>query len=1151
MRALGAVITAGSVLCLAGTSWGTPRTSAADGPWCAAATWTPPGIPEAADQVTIAAGHHVVLDGSCLQVAADLTTEASESPAAYGLLSTTGGQTLTVGDPVADYAIRNAGAIELTGGDRLEIDCDAVDTARCEVANVAGGQFVARGIQLGSGVVTSVYGENCPANSDFLPAAPFQAANCTDTSIDVDGLGAVENGDPRFVGRYIRFAWPSAHRGTWYKIVGASAPSRLTLDYNSEGQQAARGVGPAAATATATVATNSASVTWPGGLAGADARASLGAWFLCDADCPAVSNDSPFTGASSERLPCAAARRILDVPQACSSGLNPGTLCPNGTECLGGTCSAVSGRLTLASGYPTATCADGASARIIGSSAGSGRAAVDYIERFAVGDPFIVWDPVSLTVPDENKQFASVQDETAGGLQLGDDAVVDLEGVRISFWGRGDSGFGPDNDPIQSLLSPANTIGALYLRQVEISHFGGGEAVNYRNIRNGLGVNEDVTARDPLPTDQGEDPSRGHGLWINQYEYPGGDGIAVVVGWRGIRLGDDCIVVNAGSTSAPDSYDFARITLDHPTCTFASTLGPRPSAQCFDLQDAALKVRDGVDILAPLCSNYHNGGLAWFTDQTGATTSGRWLVSDGVFQNLQEPCLGAATSADYNALRVLFVNSLCRGLPGGSSLSGVAPAGVIGADVFSSYIADANRGIVDADIVKGAFVRLGYINGATGLYTGSTAPENFTLSDQTYEDVAVVRPACPTGVNCPWARGFEVGTHDELTSDLMLSHGTFAGLSTDSDGAALQTSDNFGALATVRDSVAWNIRDLFIVQGTAANLTESNNLFVYTPNFCESDGESCPPQSSTTLSTGVVAFKSPATGDLTPLPGTTPFTMATSDSTPAGSRISGPSSWTRLERVHPPLNALGRPGVRISEYAVDADSDGLFDAHDDCPTVPLQALLFPGAPATCAAVAPGCNPTLEGVPTSCGLGECASTGVCTNGVDTCLLANASVEICDGLDNDCNGDADDDTDGDAVAVCVDNCSTVANPSQTDDDSDAVGDACDNCAHFSNADQTDSGGLGTSGADGVGNVCQCGDAHLVSGTYDGLVQQDDADEIRASLAGIVALDAGGILKCSVIGGPDDCDIADVTVLRRALHVPPLAPLPQSVCRAAVGF
>ena len=734
------------------------------GPWCAEATWFPPGVPEATDRVRISPGHRVVLDGSCVQVAADVTTQADPrwtDPVPRGTLASAGGQTLRIGDPLGNYAIENFGSIELAGGDRLEIDCDSTWTPSCTAANRPGSRFVARGARLGTGVVTAVFGENCPANSDFLPDAPFQASDCTDVAIEVEGLGAVEDGDPRFVGRFIRFDWPSAHRGTWYRIAGASAPNRLTLDYNSEAQQAARGIGPATATAIASVAQGSTEVAWPGGLDGADARVSIGAWFACDDDCPAVTNDSPFPGASLERLPCASARRIVDVPMTCEGGPNAGALCPDGNECSGGTCSAVSGRLWLESGYPTATCADGAAARIIGSSAGNGYAAVDYVERFAPGDPFVVWDPVTLTVPVENRQFASTQDKTVGGLHIDDDSVVDFEGVRMSFWGRGDSGILAGYDPIQTNFTPANSSGALYLRHVEIAHFGGGEAVNYRNVKNGLGANEDVTVRDPLPTDQGVDPSRGHGVWLNEYDYAGGNGVAVIVRFRGTRLGDDCIVVNGGSTSAPDAHEFARITLDHPTCTFASTLAQQPSAQCFDLQDPELMVRDGVDVLAPLCSNYQNGGFWWANSPNGAATSGRFLVSDGVFQNLQEPCLGTGTRSDFNALRVVLVNSLCRALPAHTAQAGVTAMGSFGADVFSSYFADAVRGIADADVVKGAFVRLGYRNGASGLYTGMSEPENFTASDQTYEDVAVSRAPCPPGMSCPIARGFEVDSRDE------------------------------------------------------------------------------------------------------------------------------------------------------------------------------------------------------------------------------------------------------------------------------------------------------------------------------------------------------------------------------------------------------
>ena len=56
-----------------------------------------------------------------------------------------------------------------------------------------------------------------------------------------------------------------------------------------------------------------------------------------------------------------------------------------------------------------------------------------------------------------------------------------------------------------------------------------------------------------------------------------------------------------------------------------------------------------------------------------------------------------------------------------------------------------------------------------------------------------------------------------------------------------------------------------------------------------------------------------------------------------------------------------------------------------------------------------------------------------------------AEVCDGLDNDGDGQIDEgfDADNDGVADCFDNCPGTVNPDQTDTDNDGVGDACDGC------------------------------------------------------------------------------------------------------------
>ena len=90
-------------------------------------------------------------------------------------------------------------------------------------------------------------------------------------------------------------------------------------------------------------------------------------------------------------------------------------------------------------------------------------------------------------------------------------------------------------------------------------------------------------------------------------------------------------------------------------------------------------------------------------------------------------------------------------------------------------------------------------------------------------------------------------------------------------------------------------------------------------------------------------------------------------------------------------------------------------------------------------------------------GTCLGAGTCIGGVEICDAPSATPEICDGLDNDCNGVTDDgfpDTDGDLKSDCIDedddndlipdvsdNCVTVANEGQENNDGDQQGDACD--------------------------------------------------------------------------------------------------------------
>jgi len=127
-------------------------------------------------------------------------------------------------------------------------------------------------------------------------------------------------------------------------------------------------------------------------------------------------------------------------------------------------------------------------------------------------------------------------------------------------------------------------------------------------------------------------------------------------------------------------------------------------------------------------------------------------------------------------------------------------------------------------------------------------------------------------------------------------------------------------------------------------------------------------------------------------------------------------------------------------------------------------------------------------------GGCPGTVLCVGGEPLCQGKEPAAETCDGLDNDCDDETDEnfsDCDSDGIADCI----------ETDDDADGWPDTLDNCPCMQNPNQLDTD------QDQIGNACDTDDDN------DGVADNQDCEPLNPAVYPGVLEDCNGL--------DDDCD------------------------------
>lgn len=202
------------------------------------------------------------------------------------------------------------------------------------------------------------------------------------------------------------------------------------------------------------------------------------------------------------------------------------------------------------------------------------------------------------------------------------------------------------------------------------------------------------------------------------------------------------------------------------------------------------------------------------------------------------------------------------------------------------------------------------------------------------------------------------------------------------------------------------------------------------------------------------------------------------------------------------------------EYLQDSDGDGYADSVD---CSPLDPSTYPGAPQLCDGKNNDCrSPNWPQVPlgeldgdgdgyVSCSLWAGSSPDILGGGDcndSNPLIHPGVLDVCDGVDNNCNGTVDENTDGqvdadgDGIPGACDNCPSTFNHDQADGDGDGFGDACDNCPNTPNGDCSISPAFCDANHDGTVDTAELAAGYQAN--RDGHLRTDVALQVNGGVA-----------------------------------------------------